>query len=226
LGNSEVGSQIFPHVKKNEKNLGTPKIVGRIHFDEKYTWVKDHWEYRLTAIDSKTKFVLAELVVVERTLEACVAFLGQIKTWCYAQMLEEYKKEHRKPASKRKLIIFVSDKFPTYKIAWRKLFCRITKLRFGVPIACKKFGLKHNNNSVERHNRELSRRFDALNTFQTHEGAQSLSTLSKILHNYINPHCTLRGKTPAESAGLILPLRTNKLLDLIELARKAEMTKS
>jgi len=47
----------------------------------------------LTAIDSKTKMVLAEIVVVERTLEACVAFLKQIKDWCYKQMLERYRKE-------------------------------------------------------------------------------------------------------------------------------------
>ena len=84
-------------------------------------------------------------------------------------MLEQYKQELQKPKEKRKLIFFVSDKFVNYKIAWKKLFYRITRLTFGVPIACKKFGLKHNNNTVERHNRELSRRFDALNVFQTHE---------------------------------------------------------
>ncbi len=93
-----------------------------------------------------------------------------------------------------------------------------------MPIACKKFGLKHNNNAVERHNRELSRRFDALNVFQTHEGAASTSALCKMLHNYINPHSMLNQKTPAQEAGLILPLGKNKLLDLIKMAKKVEMT--
>ena len=139
-------------------------------------------------------------------------------------MLEQYKRELKKSAEKRKLVIFVSDKFGNYKVAWKKLFSRITKLTFGVPIAYKKFGLKHNNNAVERHNRELSRRFDALNVFQTSEGAASTSALCKILHNYVNPHCMLRGKTPAKSAKLFLPLGTNKLLNLIKIARKAEMT--
>lgn len=178
----------------------------------------------MTAIDNKTKFVLAEVVVVERTLEDCVAFLRQIKKWCYNQMLEQYKQELKKPKHKRKLVFFVSDKFGNYKAAWKKLFSKITVLRFGVPIACKKFGLKHNNNSVERHNRELSRRFDALNVFQNHEGAASTSALCKILHNYINPHGMLRGKTPAQCAGIILPLGTNKLLNLIQIAQKLEMT--
>jgi transposase-like protein len=219
-----MGGEIFSSLKKNEQKLGTPKIKGRIHFDEKYVWVKDNWEYRLTAIDCKTKMVLAELVVVERTLDACVIFLKQIKNWCYEQMLEQYRKELKKTAKNRKLILFVSDKFGNYKTAWKKLFSRITKINFGVPIASKKLGLKHNNNSVERHNRELGRRFDALNFFQSHEGAQSTSTVCNVLHNYITPHCTLGGKTPAEVAGLILPLGTNKLLDLIKIARKAEMT--
>ncbi len=156
--------------------------------------MKDHWEYRLTAIDSKTKLVLAELVVKERTLKACLAFLRQIKNWCYRQMLEKYKQEQNKPIKKRRLIVFVSDKFGNYKAAWKKLFYRVTKLRFGVPIACKKHKLKHNNNHVERHNRELSRRFDALNVFQTHLGAQSTSTLCKMIHNYINPTVCSVGK--------------------------------
>lgn len=221
-----MGCEISYAHKKNEQGFGTPQIKGRIHFDEKYTRVKDHWEYRLSAIDSKTKFVLAELVVKTRTLKACVAFLRQIKNWCYAQIIEQYEKERKKPAKKRKLFVFVSDKFGNYKAAWKKLFYRVTKLRFGVPIACKKHGLKHNNNSVERHNRELSRRFDALNVFQTHSGAESTSALCKILHNYINPHTTLKGKTPAEAAKLNLSLGENKLLNLISLAKKTEMTTS
>lgn len=188
--------------------------------------VKDHWEYRLTAIDNKTKFVLAELVVRARTLKACVAFLRQIKDWCYEQIIEQYKRELKKPAKKRKLIIFVSDKFENYKTAWSKLFSIVTKLRFGVPIACKKHKLKHNNNSVERHNRELSRRFDTLNVFQTHLGAETTSSLHKMVHNYVNPHTTLNGKTPAEAAGLNLQLGENKILKLIEIAQNIEMTKS
>ncbi|MBI4980226.1 DDE-type integrase/transposase/recombinase [Candidatus Woesearchaeota archaeon] len=201
-------------------------MKGRIHFDEKYTRVKNHWEYRLTAIDSKTKFVLAEIVVIKRTLKVCVAFLEQIKKWCYQQMLEQYEQELKKPVEKRKIIVFVSDKFGNYKAVWKKLFYRITKMKFGVPIACKKFGLKHNNNAVERHNREPSRRFDALNVFQTHEGAQATSTLCKVLHNYVNPHSMLHERTPAESAELMLPLGENRLLDLIKIAQELEMTTS
>ena len=188
--------------------------------------VKIHWEFALNAIDNITKFVLSEDLVVERTIAACVSFLGVIRIWCYAQILERYLEERKKPPDKRRLIIFVSDKFANYKNAWRKLFYRVTELHFGVPIACKKYGLRHNNNPVERHNREIGRRVDALNVFQTHVGASATLTLCKFVYNYVTPHTSLGGKTPAEAAGLELPLGRNKLQGLISLARKIEMTKN
>ena len=67
-----------------------------------------------------------------------MAFLQQIKSWCYAQMLEQYEKELDKPAGKRRLIVFVSDKFGNYKAAWSKLFSRITKMQFGHPYCLQK----------------------------------------------------------------------------------------
>lgn len=218
--NQELGRKIRTSFKKTETRFGVPKIKGRIHYDEKYVNVKGHWEFRLTAIDNKTKFILAEDVVVERTVTACVSFLRIIKVWCYAQILERYRKERMKPSKKKHLITFVSDKFANYRNAWTRLFYRVTELRFGVPIACKKYGLEHNNNPVERHNREIGRRVDALNVFQTHLGASTTLTLCKFVYNYISPHNSLGGKTPAEAAGLNLPLGQDKLRGLIYLATK------
>jgi transposase-like protein len=226
MGDQKVGGKVQLPLKKNEKGFGVPKIKGRIHYDEKYVKVKDHFEFRLAAIDNKTKFTLSEDVVVERTINACISFLGVIRSWCYAQILDQYLKERHKPVAKRHLIIFVSDKFANYKNAFNKLFYRVAKLRFGVPIACKKYGLEHNNNPIERYNKETGRRVDALGVFQTHEGALSTLTLCRFIYNYVTPHSSLGGKTPAEAAGLKLQLGDNKLLDLIRIARKIEMTRS
>ena len=194
MDHPELGRQVRPFVKKNEKGFGIPEIKGRIHYGEKYARVKDHREFRLAAIGNLTKFVLADDVVVKRTFTTCVSFLGIIRSWCYVQILERYLKERNKPPKRRRPIIFVSDKFALYKTAWRKLFYRVTELRFGVPIACKKYGLEHNNNPVERHNREIGRRADALNVFQTHKGAFTTLTLCKFIYNYVTPHNSLDGK--------------------------------
>lgn len=219
-----MGSQVCMSPKKNEEKFGTPKIKGNIHYDEKYINVRGYNKYNLNAIDDKTKFILSENLVSKRSLSLCKSFLGKIKRWCYKQIITQYKKERKKPRSKRKLVTFVCDKFSNYGTAWKRLFNRIAKLDFGVPIACRKYGLKHNNNSVERHNREIKKRMYSLTVFQTMEGAKSTLSLLAFVHNYVNSHTELNGKTPAEEAELYLPLKKNKLLNLIRLARKLEMT--
>ena len=225
MGNPKLGGKIRPPFKKTETRFGVPKIKGRIHYDEKYVWVKDHWEFDLGAIDNKTKFVLSEDLVLKRTIVACTAFLRIIKTWCYSQILECYVRERHKPKEKRLLITFVSDKFANYRNAFNKLFYRVATLKFGVPIACKRYGLAHNNNPIERHNKETGRCAATHETFQTHQGASSTLILSRFVYNYVTPHNSLAGRTPAEVAGLDLPLGKNRLLGLIHLARKIEMTK-
>jgi len=44
--------------------------------------------------------------------------------------------------------------------------------------------------------------------------------LRRVVYNYVNPHQELQGKTPAEAAEIILPLRRNKLLGLIKFVRE------
>lgn len=178
--------------------------------------------YDLNAIDSVTKFVLAHLFVDKRTKAKCVKFLKQIKDNCYEQILEVYKKEKHRKVKDRNLIEFICDGFENYKSAFTKLFGRVCKLTFGVPIACKKFGLKHNNNPIERHNGKIEDRIKTIRGgFGSFEGAENFMNLQRTMHNFVNPHQELGGKTPAEIAEIILPLRRNKLLSLIRFLAKS-----
>lgn len=219
-----MGGEVRRALKKNETGFGTPTIKGNIHYDEKYLNVKGKNHFDLNAIDSKTKFVLSELFVEKRTFYACKAFLKKIKEWCYPQILERYRREKTKSRKQRRLITFVSDKFCNYKTAWRKLFFRVTTLRFGVPIACRKYRVEHNNNPIERHNREIKRNNIARGPFQSITGASSTRALQRMVHNYITPHQTLKGRTPAQAANMRLQLGENRLYYLIKLAKKVEMT--
>ena len=101
-----------------------------------------------------TKYVTAHLFVEKRTLAKCKEFLKQIKITCYDQILERYQKEKIKLVKKRKLAFG----FENYRNAWSKVFRVVTKLTFRVPIACRKYGLKHNNNAVERCNGKIKER--------------------------------------------------------------------
>ena len=203
-----------------------PKLKGRQHFDEKYLKVNGEDNYDLNCIDHITKYISAHLFVEKRTIKKCKEFLGQIKATCYDQLLETYKREKHKPTKKRKLIIFVCDKFENYRTSFNKLFYRVAKLRFGVPIKAKKNGLKHNNNHIERYNGKIKDRTKIMRGgFDNFEGGESFMNLYHIIHNFVNPHQQLKGKTPAEAAEIVIPLKRNRLLSLIKYVRLNHITK-
>ena len=139
-------------------------------------------------------------------------------------MLERYNQEKNKPKNKRKLIIFVCDKFENYRTAFNKLFYRVAKLRFGIPIKGKRNGLKHNNNHIERYNQDIKDRIKTMRNFGSNKGAEYFLNLKRIIHNFVNPHMQLKGITPAEAAGINLKLGRRKLFNLIKYRAKTKMT--
>ena len=167
---------------------------------------------------------MAHLFVEKRTVNKCIKFLRQIKITCYKQILKKYKQEKNKPTKKRKLIIFVCDKFENYRNAFNKLFYRVAKLRFGIPIKAKRGGLKHNNNQIERYNQEIKDRIKTMRNFGSDKGAENFLNLKHIIHNFVNPHMQLKGNTPAEAAGIDLRLGRRKLLNIIKYRAKTKMT--
>jgi len=173
--------------------------------------------YDLNSIDRKTKYILAHLFVDKRTKQKCRQLFKQIKNTCNEQILQVYKKEKKKPKKKRKLITFVSDGFNNYQDGAKHCFNYVAKIIFGVPIACKKYKLKHNNNPIERYNGSLKDRLKILRSgFGSFNGAQEFMNLKHITYNFINPHQSLKGKTPAETANVNLKLGRQKLLNLIK----------
>ena len=176
----------------------------------------------MNAIDNKTKFVLAHSFVEKRTKKECIKFLSEIKDNCCRQILERYFSEKHKKKDERFLIEFVCDKFASYKSAFNKLFFRTCKLNFGVSIKLKKFGLKHNNNPVERYNGKIEDRIKTIRGgFGSFEGAEDFMNLGRVIHNFVNPHQELKGKTPAEIAEINLLLKRNRLLNLIRFLAKS-----
>ena len=184
--------------------------------DEKWIPIGKNHGYDLNAIDHRTKFVLSHYFVHKRTEKEVTKFLRKIKNNCYEQIREVYKNEKLKKNNEKKLVTFVSDGFENYKNAFNKLFYRIAKLQFGVPIACKRYGLEHNNNPIERYNGSIEDRIKVMRHFGSFQRAEHFLNLYSIIHNFVNPHMTLKGKTPAEEAGVLLPLEQNKLLGLIK----------
>lgn len=170
--------------------------------------------FDLNAIDNVSKFVFAHKFTDERNKKNCIEFLSQIKINCYDQILASY--YFKKYTNIDERIIFVCDRFENYKNAFNKLFYRVAILQFGVPIACKKYGLKYNNNPVERYNGKIKDRIKIIRGgFKSFEHAEAFMDLQQIINNFVNPHQQLKGKTPAEIAGIHFDLGRNKILNLI-----------
>jgi len=177
---------------------------------------EDH--YDVNTVDSKTKFIVEEEFMQSRTKQKIASYFKRIKEQIYDQAIERYKREKHKPKKKRRLITFVSDGFENYKSGTTKHFYRVCKIVFGVPIACKKYGLKHNNNYIERYNQDIKDRYKTTRHWGSFESAKKTLKMRQIIHNFVNPHMELNGKTPAEEAGIKYVLGRNKLMGLIELA--------
>ena len=87
---------------------------------------------------------------------------------------------------------------------------------------CKRYGLKHNN-PAERYNGKLEDRLKIIRGgFGSFDGAKCFMDLQRVLHNFVNPHQELKEKTPAEMAEITLPLKRNKLLNLIRYHAKTK----
>lgn len=174
--------------------------------------------YDVNTIDSKTKFIVEEEFMQSRTKQKIDSYFKRIKEQIYTQAVEKYKREKHKPKKKRRLITFVSDGFENYKSGATKHFYRVCKIVFGVPIACKRYGLKHNNNHIERYNQDVDERYKTTRHWGSFESAKATLKMRHIIHNFVNPHMGLNGKTPAEAAGIKYALGRNKLMSLIKLA--------
>ena len=184
------------------------QIEGRIHNDETYVKVKGKNKYYFEAVDHKTKMSVADHLSHTRDTDGAMKLFLNILSCCIFL----------------NLIHFVSDKLDGYRIAFRKLFNRterskhhgIVKLDWGVPIKQKKYGIKHNNNAIERHNRYTKRKVKLLCHYKSFESAKWSLKLRRIIYNFCRPHEELNGLTPAERAGIELNLGRNKLWSLIK----------
>jgi len=183
--------------------------------------------YRWRAKDSKTRFKLFGLLTRNRSYEQGAKKLYMsIKERCYPQFIEAKRKGRK--------IIFVSDKLEHYKKGFNKFFRNVAELRFGVPIKCQKYGYKHNNNPIERDNREVKQRYRPMIGFKKASSANVILDFFDIYDNYIDKQRIKRKskktkkwitgekrwRTPAERARIRLDLGDNyQFLNLIRVSK-------
>lgn len=117
----------------------------------------------------------------------------------------------------------MSDELGHYRKGFNKFFRNVAELRFGVPIKCRKYGYKHNNNPIERDNREVKQRYHSMIEFKKVRSANTILDFFDLYDNYIDK-IRLKGekrwRTPAERANIKLDLGNKyRFLNLIRVSK-------
>jgi transposase-like protein len=177
----------------------TPQVSETWRADELYLKVKGNMKYLFAMMDDETRFWIAQEVAdTKDTHDARHLF----------QMATE--RAGKKPQ------ILVTDGLRSYHDAWLKEYRAKKQIDSTVHIRQITLAGQHNNNKMERMNGEIRDRERVMRTFERTDSP--ILAGMQIFHNYVRPHMALRGKTPAEVAGIKIK-GENKWLTIIQNAR-------
>jgi len=195
---SQVGGvyhvdEMLLHVRKEDNNqLQKKENHTRHRFDNHYSWL---WNL----MDSKTRFWICSKLSQKRDTASGIAVLKDMKK--------------RAPLPKA----FVHDGLPAYDEAYRKELLALQNPRVQ---NIRSVSLRHEglNAGIERLNGTVRDREIVMRGLDKQKTAQDLVDAMRIHYNFIRPHMALENKTPAEKAGINLPLGQNKVETLMRLA--------
>jgi transposase-like protein len=163
--------------------------------------VKRSKDYSWGAIDKRTRFKISGPLTLTRSYRlGAKPLFAKLRDQC----------EGLPPR-------IVTDKLGHYRRAFNKYFYRTgVSMVHGVPIASKKYGLKHNNSPIERENQRIKTRTKTTRGFKSHKSCRRFLYMLDVMHNFIKPSMALKGSWPAEEAAIKIRLGRNRLLSLIQ----------
>jgi transposase-like protein len=188
----------------------TPQLGGMWHSDEMMINVRktepidgENYSWAWNLLDHETRFLIASEVTKHRYIEDARKVLQEAK----------------QVANGQKPDFIITDKLPAYKQAVTKEFFTLKKPRTQ-HIKLKSIKEGTNNNIVERLHGTIRERTKVMRGLDNDETAQEMMEANRIYYNYLRPHQTLKGKTPAEKAGIDLQLGQNRWESLIRRSAK------
>jgi transposase-like protein len=151
----------------------------------------------IRVLDSQTRFMVANLVMKKRA----------------AGDAQELFKEARE-AGKPELLI--TDGLQSYHKAFNKEF--YDHHQESEHVVAEGLTARVNNNKVERLNNTVRERVKVMRGLHSDKSAAVFNQGFKAYYNFVRPNQALKGKTPAEVAGIDLKLGGNKWLGLVKKA--------
>jgi transposase-like protein len=180
----------------------TPQLSGLWHEDETMLSCegKNIWFWEM--IDEDTKFLVASHLSGTRTLEDTIAVFKK-----------GYDQSKVRPRA-----VFVDGSF-VYETAFNKVF--YTMRKDTRPELVQRVGIRarETNNIVERMHGTVKDRTKPMRGLKAFNSTKSILEGFTIHYNFVRPHQTLNGKTPAQAARMDAP---NNWKNLIEEATKYE----
>jgi len=195
---------IYNWIKRYVKLINTyveklePNLSAIWHADEMKVKAGGKWVWLWNVMDEETRFLLCSMVSRKREIKDARRVFQRAKR-----------------TAKAKPEAVVTDGLPAYIKAFKKEFFTLRKPRVK-HIRMPRFTDRVNNNLVERLHGTIRERDKVMRGMNGEDTAQLLLEGLRIYYNFIRPHQSLNGKTPAEEAGIDLNLESNKWLSLIK----------
>ncbi len=180
-----------------------PNVSDVWRTDEIYIKMKGNKKWLFSVMDDQTRYWIAQQVADNKGRSDIRAIFREVK--------------EISPVEPRKII---SDGTPNFANAIHNEFAGQTKYSFTHAAEIRLAGQVHNN-KMERMNGEIR---DREKTMRGLNQETPILTGMQIYHNFIRPHESLEGSTPAEKAGIKIE-GSNKWLTLIQNAKVSEQQK-
>jgi transposase-like protein len=181
-----------------------PKVGSTWRADEVYAKINGNRKYVFALMDDATRFYLAQEVAETKMLHDARTLLRNGK-----------ERAGKKPA------VFITDGLATYHEAFNKEY--YSNKKDSIHINTIQLTGEHNNNLMERVNGEFRDREKCTRGLKINDSPMIHGY--EVYHNFIRPHMGLKGKTPADMAGIEIQGK-NKWKAIIENATIYKRTSS
>lgn len=181
-----------------------PQVSGIWNTDEMTLNIKGEFDWLWNLMDRETRFLLASQISKRRKVADARRVFAK-----------------GKEVSGTVPDFMVTDGLQAYTKAFNKEFYTMRRPR---PQHVRLAGIakRANNNVVERINGTIRERNKVMRGLKSEESAQAIIDGFRVYYNFIRPHTSLNGKTPAEAAGIDLGLNENKWMNLIKKSTSKE----
>ena len=179
---------IIKYSEESKKSLDSKRIKTSFRWviDETVIKVGGENVWLWDVIDSRSRFLLATHITLTRTQRSAVAVLSDAQSHVWGAPKE-----------------IVSDGLAAYPDAVEQVFGSES-----THIRAKGLTASLNTNLIERFQGTVKERTKVFRGLKTMESAKIISDGFIVHYNYLRPHMTLNGRTPATAAGLKLPFKT------------------